>query len=92
VGLAKTNAGPASVLIDELDAGGLQRRSNNGERGTPRLLIFAFKLSNCHDADAGKVSQLLAPIEQTSSALRCGEVFDAVGKEVSSPPHLFSSW
>jgi hypothetical protein len=37
------------------------------------LLIFAFKLSNCHDADTGKVSQLLlAPIEQTScrSALR----------------------
>jgi len=25
VGLAKTNAGPASVLIDELDAGGLKR-------------------------------------------------------------------
>jgi hypothetical protein len=37
---------------------------NNRERGTPRLLIFAFKLSNCHDADTGKVSQLLlAPIE-----------------------------
>jgi hypothetical protein len=61
---SQTHARSSAVFFDELDAGRFQCRLNNRERGTPRLLIFAFKLSNSHDADTGKVSQLLlAPIE-----------------------------
>jgi hypothetical protein len=44
VGLAKTNAGPASVLIDELDSRRLEGSPYDLERSPAGLTCSAFKL------------------------------------------------
>jgi YqaJ-like viral recombinase domain len=56
---------PAAILVDELDAGTLQRTANHRKCCAPGLLIFTLKLTDRNHADASVLCQcLLAPIEK----------------------------
>jgi hypothetical protein len=50
--LLQSYAGPATVLVDELDTCGFKRLAYNAERSTPRLMYSALKLPDSYDPDA----------------------------------------
>ena len=59
--LSKTHTGAAAVLVDEFDAGTLQRGLNpcTGLAPATQGTIIRFKPFNCRQRDVGSQSQLL---------------------------------
>ena len=58
----------AAVLVDELDAGGLERTADHVKRGTPRFVSVRFKLTDRDNANACFVcKKTLAPIKKRPS-------------------------
>jgi hypothetical protein len=49
--LPQSDTGAAAILVDELDARGLQGSSNYGECRTPWLPARLFELMDSHDSD-----------------------------------------
>jgi hypothetical protein len=63
--IAEPNAGPTSVLIDEVDAGVFKCTLYDIERGSTRLVRTALELAHGDDANRGLVCEvLLTPIEK----------------------------
>jgi hypothetical protein len=63
--IAEPDAGSASVLIDELDAGSFKCSPDHGERGSAWLVRAALELAHGDDTDRGLVCEvLLTPIEK----------------------------
>jgi hypothetical protein len=59
------DAGPASILVDELDASRFKGSFYNVKRGSTRLMCPGFKLAHGYDADGSLFCQvLLTPIEK----------------------------
>jgi hypothetical protein len=54
--LSKAHTWSATVLVDELDASGFERMTNDVQRCTPRLARARLELMHCHNADTGRVS------------------------------------
>jgi len=66
--IAKSNTRTAAVLVDELDAGRLERSPNNIECRGPRLTTCSLKLMDGHNADTCFFRELiLAPREKATS-------------------------
>ena len=71
--LAKADARPSSVLVDELHAGHLECSANDFHRRMTGLVGACLELTNRHNANSGTAGEvLLAPGEQPTrrSALR----------------------
>jgi hypothetical protein len=65
--LAETDPRAAAVLIDELDAGGFERASNDLKCGAAWLTSCRLKLMHGHDAHARPLRKLLlAPCKKAT--------------------------
>jgi hypothetical protein len=62
LGLFQAHSGPATILIDELDARIFERALDYLESRASRRARTSFQLMNRHDPDTGRTSEiLLAP-------------------------------
>jgi len=76
---------PTAVLIDELDAGGLESLLNNNERCRAWVHFPGLKVTDGYDTDVGRSGELLlAPVKQPPgrSALRRGNHFRIYGSDL----------
>jgi hypothetical protein len=66
--LLQAHARAATILVDELDTGGLQTTSDHIKRSSSWFVGSSLQLTHCYDANLSSFCELLlAPIQETAS-------------------------